>query len=141
MNRSRNGSGGGSGRDSEPDLRRQSDREIRRVSGCCSWVEFHGDSEVDKREELQNRCRGDSKGLLQGDSRSDLRAGFYRGSHGDSYRDLRGESRREMRISVVNDRFYLPGIEHVRGEVRSFAAADGVKPFWTLYFARLESQP
>ena len=96
MNRSRNGSGGGSDRGSGPDLRREFHREIRRVSGCCSRVEFHRDSEVDMREGLQNLCRGDSKGLLPSDSRFDLQGDFYRGLHGDSYRDLRGESRRGM---------------------------------------------
>jgi len=45
-NRSGNGSGGGSECRHGPDFRRESGREIRRVSACGSRVECHGDSEV-----------------------------------------------------------------------------------------------
>ncbi len=97
-NRSRNGSRGGSECRSGPGFRRESGREIRRVSACSSRVEFHVDSEVDMREDLRNLCRGDLKDLLLGVSRFDSQIGFHLGLHGDSYRDLRGESRGVPRL-------------------------------------------
>jgi hypothetical protein len=75
--------------------------------------------------------------VLRGLLRMHLQTGFRR----DSCRESQGESRREIRISVVNGRFYLPDTQYVRGEARSFAAADGVKPFWTSPFVPLESLP
>jgi hypothetical protein len=114
----------------------ETDREIRGVSAADSCRDFRGDLERDLDVERQNLWRGDSEGVLRGLFRMHLQSNFRR----DSCRDSRGESRREIRISVVNDRFYLPGIEYVGSEVRSFAAADGVKPFWTLLIIWLELQ-